>query len=69
VALKVPHFSDDDGPEVVERFYREARAAAAIHHPNLCPVFEVGQAGGVHYLTMPLNCPSWPASFGSSLKH
>ena len=28
VALKVPHFRPEDGPEVLERFYREARAAA-----------------------------------------
>ncbi len=53
VALKVPHFTDEDGPLVLERFVREARAAAAIDHPNLCPVFDAGQVEGVHYLTMP----------------
>jgi serine/threonine protein kinase len=52
VALKVPHLSDRDGPEVLERFYREARAAAALDHPNLCPVFDVGQVDGSPYLTM-----------------
>ncbi len=53
VALKVPHFTADDGPAVVERFYREARVAAGIDHPNLCPVHDVDEHGGVHYLTMP----------------
>jgi serine/threonine protein kinase len=52
VALKVPHFGPDDGPAVLQRFYREARAAANIHHPNLCPVYDVGEFGGLHYLTM-----------------
>jgi serine/threonine protein kinase/WD40 repeat protein len=51
VALKVPRFHDD-GPEVLERFHREARAAALLHHPNICPVYDVGEIGGVHYLTM-----------------
>jgi predicted Ser/Thr protein kinase len=53
VALKVPHFSPGDGPEILERFYREARAAATFDHPNLCPVYDVGQVDGIHYLTMP----------------
>ena len=33
-------------------FLREARAAATIQHANLCPVYDAGQIGGVHYLTM-----------------
>jgi formylglycine-generating enzyme required for sulfatase activity len=53
VALKVPRFLPEEGSEAVERFYREARAAAGFDHPNLCPVHDVGQVGGVHYLTMP----------------
>jgi formylglycine-generating enzyme required for sulfatase activity len=53
VAIKVPHFTRDDGPDVIERFKREARAAAAIRHANLCPVYEVGHLDGFHYLTMP----------------
>jgi serine/threonine protein kinase len=52
VALKVPHFGPDAGPQMLERFYREARAAATIHHPNLCPVYDVGESQGIHYLTM-----------------
>jgi serine/threonine protein kinase len=52
VALKVPHFVADD-PTALERFYREARVAATLDHPNLCPIHDVGQHEGVHYLTMP----------------
>src|SRR5260370_39437396 len=53
VALKVPHFSPEDGQTVIERFQREARVAAAIEHPNICPIYDIGQINGVHYLTMP----------------
>jgi serine/threonine protein kinase len=52
VALKVPRLAADDEPEVRERFYREARAAAVIQHPNICPVHDVGEAEGVPYLAM-----------------
>ena len=51
VALKIPRFADDDG-ELFERFYREARAAATLRHPNLCPVHDAGEIGGIHYLSM-----------------
>ncbi len=54
VALKIPHLGPQDGPEVLERFYREARIAATFDHPNLCPVYTVDQIDGVHYLAMPL---------------
>ena len=49
VALKVPRLS---GPDAEERFLREARAAAAVSHPNLCPVHDAGRADGVLYLAM-----------------
>ena len=52
VALKVPFFDENDGPEVIHRFYREARAMAALRHPNLCPVFDVGEIDGVHFMAM-----------------
>jgi serine/threonine protein kinase/WD40 repeat protein len=52
VALKVPQFELGTDPEVVQRFYREARAAATIEHPNICPIYDVGEVNGIHYLTM-----------------
>src|SRR5262249_44666576 len=50
VALKVPHRGAEGS--VVQRFMREARAAANLRHPNLCPVHDVGEIDGVLYLTM-----------------
>jgi formylglycine-generating enzyme required for sulfatase activity/predicted Ser/Thr protein kinase len=54
VALKVPHLnnSTDPDPIILARFQREAQAAAALQHPNLCPVYEVGQIAGIHYIAM-----------------
>jgi serine/threonine protein kinase/formylglycine-generating enzyme required for sulfatase activity len=51
-ALKVPHFGDGDDTKSRERFLREARSAAKLDHPNLCPVYDVGVQDGIHYLTM-----------------
>ncbi len=36
----------------VDRFHREARSAAALHHPNIVGVYEVGTHEGHHYFTM-----------------
>jgi hypothetical protein len=52
VALKVPHFEAREGSQVLARFYREARAAATILHPNICPLHDVGEVDGTPYLTM-----------------
>jgi serine/threonine protein kinase len=52
VALKVPHFGAQGDSAGMERFFREARAAATLHHPNICPVYDVGEINGTHYLTM-----------------
>jgi len=55
VALKVPLAARHMEPEAVERFRQEARAAAALDHPNLCPVFETGETSdGDLFYTMPL---------------
>jgi predicted Ser/Thr protein kinase len=52
VAVKVlpPGFAAD--PEAVQRFLREARAAARIDHPNVVPVLDAGSADGVPYIVM-----------------
>ena len=52
VALKIPKQSSLDDPETLERFYREARTTATLRHANICPVFDVGDIDGTHYLTM-----------------
>ncbi len=53
VALKVTHLhAFTDRPEVRKRFFVEAQAAARFHHPNFCPIYDIGEADGVPYLTM-----------------
>ena len=52
VAVKVPRFPDGSGEQVVKRFYREARSAAAITHPNICAIYDVGEDEGTHYIAM-----------------
>src|SRR5207247_11022522 len=52
VAVKVPKFDPDEGPIVRERFIREARAAAALRHPNVCSVFEIDENAEVPFLVM-----------------
>ncbi|MBW3539153.1 MAG: protein kinase [Planctomycetes bacterium] len=52
VALKIPRFDEEESQTVVQRFYREARAAATISHPNICPIFDVGTIDGRQFLSM-----------------
>lgn len=52
VALKTPKLDVFADGELVERFEREARAAATLHHRNICPVFDVGEIDGIRFLTM-----------------
>jgi predicted Ser/Thr protein kinase len=51
VALKVAHHASE-GSDLLQRFLREARLAATLSHPNLCPVFDSGEVNGRHFLTM-----------------
>ena len=47
----MPPGSNDD-PDRQQRFDREARAVAALSHPNICAVYDVGHDAGVAYLVM-----------------
>ena len=52
VALKIPQFGGAASAGLLERFYREARAAGNLRHPGICPVYDVGELDGQHYITM-----------------
>lgn len=52
VALKTIATAAALGRSARDRFEREVRAAARLSHPNILPIFEVGDAGGVPYFTM-----------------
>jgi serine/threonine protein kinase len=52
VALKIPQLKEDDRSSTLQRFLREAQAAAKLSHPNICPVHDFGEIGGIHYLSM-----------------
>jgi serine/threonine protein kinase len=54
VAVKVLPASSFDDPTARARLVREARAAAALNHPNICTVYEVGEADGQAYIAMEL---------------
>ena len=52
VAIKVlpPQFSFDH--DFIERFVREARGAAMLHHPNIITIHDVSEQDGIHYFVM-----------------
>ncbi len=54
VALKVVLTGTGADPELMERFYREARACARLRHPHIVTVFDLGEEQEVAYIVMEL---------------
>ena len=52
VALKIPKTEGAANAEFMARFTREARAAAALNHSNICKVYDAGEYEGTAYITM-----------------